>query len=238
MSLFSECYNPHVRYRTASAVGISCAGTCLRESISLLVPLTLDVGDYLLGVVPWFPWPWSGFRLLKLWILSLEHSGNICIYHLLCVLLFYLAKWLKFLKDYVGEFKYMYVFDIMWLHQFSVSGLYRMLLLLEVYISYGRVSWIACLLRTGCLVEDVLLTLHVSSAKLLVSQDNTFSLNTITQLLCGILCCTRWSVKELMLVLLQKVVMSNCQPDVSKEIYLGWTFSCYVCWICLLYLDS
>ncbi|KAL8486841.1 hypothetical protein ACS0TY_023512 [Phlomoides rotata] len=46
VSLLSESYNPHVRYGAALAVGISCAGTGLSEAISLLMPLTSDVVDF------------------------------------------------------------------------------------------------------------------------------------------------------------------------------------------------
>ncbi|KAI3971480.1 hypothetical protein MKW92_033651 [Papaver armeniacum] len=46
VSLLSESYNPHVRYGSAMAVGISCAGTGLSEAISLLEPLTSDVVDF------------------------------------------------------------------------------------------------------------------------------------------------------------------------------------------------
>lgn len=46
VSLLSESYNPHVRYGAALAVGISCAGSGLREAISLLEPLTSDVVDF------------------------------------------------------------------------------------------------------------------------------------------------------------------------------------------------
>ncbi|KAE8717553.1 26S proteasome non-ATPase regulatory subunit 1-like protein B [Hibiscus syriacus] len=46
VSLLSESYNPHVRYGAALAVGISCAGTGLREAITLLEPLTSDVVDF------------------------------------------------------------------------------------------------------------------------------------------------------------------------------------------------
>ncbi|CAE5960515.1 unnamed protein product [Arabidopsis arenosa] len=46
VSLISQSYNPHVRYGSALAVGISCAGTGLSEAISLLEPLTSDVVDF------------------------------------------------------------------------------------------------------------------------------------------------------------------------------------------------
>ncbi|KAL3597574.1 hypothetical protein D5086_009211 [Populus alba] len=41
-----ESYNPHVRYGAALAVGISRAGTCLSDAISLLEPLTSDAVDF------------------------------------------------------------------------------------------------------------------------------------------------------------------------------------------------
>ncbi|CAD7084957.1 unnamed protein product [Hermetia illucens] len=39
VSLLAESYNPHVRYGAAMALGIACAGTGLREAISLLEPM-------------------------------------------------------------------------------------------------------------------------------------------------------------------------------------------------------
>eukprot|EP00298_Acanthocystis_sp_HF-20_P013309 c20292_g1_i1.p1 GENE.c20292_g1_i1~~c20292_g1_i1.p1 ORF type:complete len:994 (-),score=429.46 c20292_g1_i1:12-2993(-) len=46
VSLLSESYNPHVRYGSAMAVGISCAGTGLQSAIDLLQPMTTDKIDY------------------------------------------------------------------------------------------------------------------------------------------------------------------------------------------------
>ncbi len=39
VELLSESYNPHVRYGSAMALGISCAGTGLDEAIDLLEPM-------------------------------------------------------------------------------------------------------------------------------------------------------------------------------------------------------
>ncbi|KAL4448567.1 hypothetical protein ABPG75_005786 [Micractinium tetrahymenae] len=46
VSLLSESYNPHVRYGAAMAVGIACAGTGMREAVSLLEPLIKDSVDF------------------------------------------------------------------------------------------------------------------------------------------------------------------------------------------------
>lgn len=42
VSLLSESYNPHVRYGSAMALGISCAGTGNKEALGLLEPMTND----------------------------------------------------------------------------------------------------------------------------------------------------------------------------------------------------
>lgn len=42
----AESYNPHLRYGSAMAVGIGCAGTGLPEAIKLLAPLTNDQVDF------------------------------------------------------------------------------------------------------------------------------------------------------------------------------------------------
>eukprot|EP01027_Heterolobosea_sp_BB2_P000752 GEZU01001099.1.p1 GENE.GEZU01001099.1~~GEZU01001099.1.p1 ORF type:complete len:900 (-),score=305.42 GEZU01001099.1:245-2944(-) len=46
VSLLAESYNPHVRYGATLAVGISCAGTGMKEAIDLLEPLTKDPIDF------------------------------------------------------------------------------------------------------------------------------------------------------------------------------------------------
>ena len=46
VSLLAESYNPHVRYGSTMAVGISCAGSGSREAIALLEPLTKDPVDF------------------------------------------------------------------------------------------------------------------------------------------------------------------------------------------------
>ncbi|XP_064639152.1 26S proteasome non-ATPase regulatory subunit 1-like [Lineus longissimus] len=46
VSLLSESYNPHVRYGAAMALGIACAGTGLKEALSLLEPMTNDPVNY------------------------------------------------------------------------------------------------------------------------------------------------------------------------------------------------
>ena len=46
VSLLAESYNPHVRYGSAMAVGIACAGTGLEEAIALLEPMTKDATDF------------------------------------------------------------------------------------------------------------------------------------------------------------------------------------------------
>ena len=46
VSLLSESYNPHVRYGAAMALGIACAGTGIKESLSLLEPMVNDSVNY------------------------------------------------------------------------------------------------------------------------------------------------------------------------------------------------
>eukprot|EP01103_Thecamoeba_quadrilineata_P009829 TRINITY_DN1999_c0_g6_i1.p1 TRINITY_DN1999_c0_g6~~TRINITY_DN1999_c0_g6_i1.p1 ORF type:complete len:976 (-),score=173.29 TRINITY_DN1999_c0_g6_i1:35-2962(-) len=46
VTLLAESYNPHVRYGATLAVGISCAGTALKEAIELLEPMTTDSVDF------------------------------------------------------------------------------------------------------------------------------------------------------------------------------------------------
>lgn len=46
VELLSESHNPHVRYGTAMALGISCAGTGLKEAIDLLEPMLKDGVDF------------------------------------------------------------------------------------------------------------------------------------------------------------------------------------------------
>ncbi|RDD41259.1 26S proteasome non-ATPase regulatory subunit 1 [Trichoplax sp. H2] len=42
VSLLAESYNPHVRYGAAMALGISCAGTGLKEAVNILEPMMHD----------------------------------------------------------------------------------------------------------------------------------------------------------------------------------------------------
>ncbi|ODV83111.1 hypothetical protein CANARDRAFT_9962 [[Candida] arabinofermentans NRRL YB-2248] len=46
VELLSESHNPHVRYGTAMALGISCAGRGLQAAIDVLEPLTKDSVDF------------------------------------------------------------------------------------------------------------------------------------------------------------------------------------------------
>nr|KAJ3422693.1 proteasome regulatory particle base subunit [Polyrhizophydium stewartii] len=46
VQLLSESFNPHVRYGATLALGISCAGTNLKEALDLLEPMTEDPADY------------------------------------------------------------------------------------------------------------------------------------------------------------------------------------------------
>lgn len=46
VSLLAESFNPHVRYGACLAIGISCAGTALRDAIDLLTPMLEDQIDF------------------------------------------------------------------------------------------------------------------------------------------------------------------------------------------------
>merc|ERR1719502_1937043 len=46
VKLLGESYNPHVRYGATLAVGISCAGSGLKEALDLLQPMLTDPVDY------------------------------------------------------------------------------------------------------------------------------------------------------------------------------------------------
>lgn len=46
VELLSESHNPHVRYGTAMALGISCAGRGLPQAVDVLMPLTKDPVDF------------------------------------------------------------------------------------------------------------------------------------------------------------------------------------------------
>jgi 26S proteasome regulatory subunit N2 len=46
VSLLAESFNPHVRYGATLAVGISCAGSGLKEAIALLEPMSKDPVDF------------------------------------------------------------------------------------------------------------------------------------------------------------------------------------------------
>ena len=46
VSLLAQSFNPHVRYGACFAVGISCAGTALKEAVDLLWPMLEDQIDF------------------------------------------------------------------------------------------------------------------------------------------------------------------------------------------------
>lgn len=46
VQLLSESYNPHVRYGSALALGVACAGTGLDAAVDLLEPMTKDTVDF------------------------------------------------------------------------------------------------------------------------------------------------------------------------------------------------
>ena len=46
VELLSESYNPHVRYGSAMALGIACAGTGLDEAVDILEPMQKDPTDF------------------------------------------------------------------------------------------------------------------------------------------------------------------------------------------------
>ena len=46
VALLAESFNPHVRYGACLAVGIACAGTCLKDAIDLLTPMLEDTIDF------------------------------------------------------------------------------------------------------------------------------------------------------------------------------------------------
>lgn len=46
VQLLSESYNPHVRYGSTLALGISCAGTGMQEALDLIEPMNKDPVDF------------------------------------------------------------------------------------------------------------------------------------------------------------------------------------------------
>jgi len=46
MRLLILSYNPHIRYGTAIALGVACAGTMYSEAIAMLEPMLLDTIDF------------------------------------------------------------------------------------------------------------------------------------------------------------------------------------------------
>lgn len=46
MRLLTLSYNPHIRYATAIALGIACAGTLYADAISAIEPMLTDTVDF------------------------------------------------------------------------------------------------------------------------------------------------------------------------------------------------
>ena len=46
MRLLTLSYNPHIRYGTAIALGIACAGTLYADAIAAIEPMLTDTVDF------------------------------------------------------------------------------------------------------------------------------------------------------------------------------------------------
>ncbi|ESO10941.1 hypothetical protein HELRODRAFT_71906, partial [Helobdella robusta] len=67
VSLLSESFNPHVRYGSAMALGVACAGTGLKEALVLLEPLTNDPVNYV-----------RQGALIASALILIQHNDNTC----------------------------------------------------------------------------------------------------------------------------------------------------------------
>ena len=67
VSLLSESYNPHVRYGSAMALGIACAGTGNKEALAVLEPMLNDAVNYVRQGV-----------LIAMSLVCIQHTESTC----------------------------------------------------------------------------------------------------------------------------------------------------------------